>query len=1004
MDDKVCDLLSEVDDLFTKGAVNVVRFNKFTKCHSYCPYENNSKKHKCKNDYERINALGSYLFKEIMEIDKAFKWPDDAKRHIEVFMIWLGDKLFKIENDYKSTLEESYKKNLEKHIGKVNYWETISKQLYKDATIKKMNEFYNLLSNICKLIIEYNTYIQNPQKHKKNRLGNYSGQCISYYRAIISSANECRPYLRLLDNLKMIYENFRMQKMDIYSKLNSREKGLLLNRVKHLTTFNDENKLFITVMANLSFGDKECVNAKSKDEKIGEQILSKSLQNTPKGTGITKKPYTRPQTKSSLSASQGKKTLPAPAKPPTAPRPRPQPQPQPQPQPKPQPKQEAKQQQVSQQQVSQSQPVVPIQSPDLQPPVPSQKPGPPPLSPIPVPPQQSTDTKQTDSQQTGPLPAVPPSQDGGSLQTPKTGEIHQNGQGGAADRKGETSSGSDVTQDSQGRSSGGSGDGQGSGVHGSGDAGGGQGASKSGQGSGAHGSGGTGVRSGDQAVKGSQEGISGGTSSGASGGQGSQGITSSESGSSSGGAGGGKGDAGSGGNGGGSAQGDQGKTPGGTGSGQGGQAKTPGGTGSGQGGQAKGPGDPPGGNPVPASSGTGTTSSPQSVQQPPAAPPQQSGPPPQAGGSNSQNESKNSGSSKGSTGDANGNKGDPSGGNGNPSDGSSDPASSTSGGSFDWSSSIFEFILKGKEYYNKASEFIEKNRQNFENAKNKINDAYNNTVDSLENAYNASSDYLNNFISNMTSQLNQFDPIPKSGGNQTGSGSPAGGGNPSTPPIDPQPPSPPTSPQITPPALPPNPIPNPIQDPSKGSLQQNQSPPQPQPITHKPAQIKQTNHQKIGQLVKSLSSDIILKKPWNIFPTTWNGSGDCKPEIKFMNATLVCCTSEQCSLTGILITFVLIPIILLIAYKYLSFGSSKKSEKKNMKRVINFHDGNRKTKIIISSNNRNKDLKPVINLVDGKKDSLLNIYKLIRADPMPFINLFFLLIFFVYKRKRNIIE
>ncbi|EUD70309.1 hypothetical protein YYG_04627 [Plasmodium vinckei petteri] len=60
-----------------------------------------------------------------------------------------------------------------------------------------------------------------------------------------------------------------------------------------------------------------------------------------------------------------------------------------------------------------------------------------------------------------------------------------------------------------------------------------------------------------------------------------------------------------------------------------------------------------------------------------------------------------------------------------------------------------------------------------------------------------------------------------------------------------------------------------------------------------------------------------------------------------------------------------------------------------MKRVINFHDGNRKTKIIISSYDNKKDLKPVINSVGGKKGPLLNIYKLIRADPMPFINLFF---------------
>ncbi|CAD2105712.1 PIR protein CIR protein, fragment [Plasmodium vinckei petteri] len=113
---------------------------------------------------------------------------------------------------------------------------------------------------------------------------------------------------------------------------------------------------------------------------------------------------------------------------------------------------------------------------------------------------------------------------------------------------------------------------------------------------------------------------------------------------------------------------------------------------------------------------------------------------------------------------------------------------------------------------------------------------------------------------------------------------------------------------------------------------------------------------------------------------------DCKPKINFVNTTVVCCTYEQCNLTGISVTLILIPIILLIAYKYLSFGSSKKSERKNMKRVINLSDGSRKTKIIISSNDRNKDLKPVINSVGRKKYPLLNIYKPMQAGPVPFIN------------------
>ncbi|SCL90242.1 CIR protein [Plasmodium chabaudi adami] len=115
---------------------------------------------------------------------------------------------------------------------------------------------------------------------------------------------------------------------------------------------------------------------------------------------------------------------------------------------------------------------------------------------------------------------------------------------------------------------------------------------------------------------------------------------------------------------------------------------------------------------------------------------------------------------------------------------------------------------------------------------------------------------------------------------------------------------------------------------------------------------------------------------------------------------------------------ILIPIILLIMYKYLSPWRRKKSKRKtNMKKVINLVDVNKTTKtiinstdgkkqmqLIIKSSSRKKRTKKSINSVYRGKSSSLNIYKLMQADPVPFINLFFLLIFFVYKRKRDCIE
>ncbi|EUD69823.1 hypothetical protein YYG_04885 [Plasmodium vinckei petteri] len=810
MDAKVCDFLYEVNDVFTKEIIDERKFNKFKKFHSYCPYQNKSSEKKCTNDYERTNAVGAYLFNKITQIDKDFKGGlNDNNRHIEIFMIWLGGKLFKMDNDYKATLEESYKKHLEKHMGNFNYWRLLdSKKLYKNATIKKMSDLYNLLENICKLITEYN---QNTKKINRTRLRNNFTKCLNFYRTIYKSVNGCKPYVHLLDSLKMMYEIFRVVQILNNNNLTSIDREFINNHIQSITTFDGVNRYFISISEKLSFDDKECREVKSTDEQIGKNIESKKTQDNLQGARKPNKPNIVTKTRTSGSAPRGN-LPPLKPHPPPASKPRPQPRPQSEPNPKPGAKQQA------------SQPPTPVQKP-----VPSQPAGPPP--------QQTQPTQQ--KPQAPQAPQVPPKSEA--------------------------------------------------------------------------------------------------------------------------------------------------------------QKKTP---------------QPP----PPAS----TPSAPQSGSELKK---------PQTGVSSNLNEPKDLGNGKGVTGGASGNKGDPNGGNGNLGDGSTDPISSTSGGSFNLWSPFLGLLLNGPDKLNKASQFIEKNQQHFKDAAEKISGAYNNAVGNLKHAYNVSNNYVNDFVKDVIDQLNKIDPPSKQNGNHSGTSNPQSGGNspnhlpPSQPPniTDPSnpqnpakdpshkpspiPPLPPPAPASIPtPGIPPdpskgsssnslptppsNPTPNPTPGPPKGLLQQGQSLLQSQPITQQPVQlpvqVNQPNQQTVVQFVKSLSSGLNSKKPWNIFPTTWNGSGYCKPEIKFMNATLVCCASEQCSLTGILITLVLIPIILSIAYKYLSFGSSKKSEKKNMKRVINFHDGNRKTKIIISSNVRGKHLKP--------------------ADPIPFINLFFLLIFFVYKRKRDTIE
>ncbi|SCL93154.1 Plasmodium variant antigen protein Cir/Yir/Bir, putative [Plasmodium chabaudi adami] len=424
----------------------------------------------------------------------------------------------------------------------------------------------------------------------------------------------------------------------------------------------------------------------------------------------------------------------------------------------------------------------------------------------------------------------------------------------------------------------------------------------------------------------------------------------------------------------------------------------------------------------------------QQTQSDPAQPESQNVPEskkPQKEGSNhsdgqgaSKSETKDSGSESGNGDDGANEPGAPSGGTGDPPSGNhplnqggkpditsplNQTETSTPGGSFDLGPLFREFLLNGTKFYNKASQFIKDTHQKFKEATDKINDVYNDTVDNLKRVYNVSSIYFSAMLNSITSQLDQVGtPKPGSSGDslpQNSDQSKETGG-----PLPPQPSTQPKdSTQITSPdpsqdppsnlPLPPPPNPPPI------SSQQNQLSPQSQSNTLQNQQTSQPTQKIIAQLAKSPSSDDIFRTPWNIIPTTWNGSGDCKPEVNFMNATLVCCTSEQCSLTGISVMLVLIPIILLIVYKYLSSGWRKEMKrKKNMKKVINSIGGKKTTQIIINLSSQKKKIKKPINSVYGKKPSLLNIYKHMQADPVPFINLFFLLIFFVYKRKRDTIE
>ncbi|VEV54556.1 PIR protein CIR protein [Plasmodium vinckei vinckei] len=362
---------------------------------------------------------------------------------------------------------------------------------------------------------------------------------------------------------------------------------------------------------------------------------------------------------------------------------------------------------------------------------------------------------------------------------------------------------------------------------------------------------------------------------------------------------------------------------------------------------------------------------------------------PQEGEPNSQNEPKTLDNSKENTGGANDNKGNPNDGSNDST--SSDPATSTPGGNFYWGSLFNGSLFNRTEIFNKASQFIDKSRQTVKEVTDKISSAYTNAVDNLKSAYTVSNNYISGVVSSVTDKLSSFGTFQLSD-DQSGSNSLGGG-------VDTSDPSQPKSPP-------------PLQSlPSSPSDSQTRSDPPSQKSLG--SQTSTTTIQQIAPTGGNIASQTppsgqgTLSISGNNSSNTKNENLITMANVKMKEAPSIWCigTNTKCDITRISIIVISIFAFLAIMYKYISLGCTSKSKrKKTIKKVINSIGGKRPVQIIIKSYDRNKDLKPVINSVGRKKDSLLNIYKLMQADPVPFINLFFLLIFFVYKKKINYLE
>ncbi|CAD2084064.1 PIR protein CIR protein [Plasmodium vinckei lentum] len=320
MANEACKLLREVDGYFNNEIVDENKFNNSNLFTYRCPYDRINKNFRnCENNYERINTLGGYLYEKLSKIANNLNGKgDNGNRHIEIFIMWLCDKLYKLEENKTQTLDEFYKNHLEKYMPNFNYWNVIdSKKVYKKADVWYMSELYKLLNCICNIVIEYNKKKKNANKNKK-KIEHYSSQCYQKFISVYNNVKGCYSYFHLLKYLKSIYDDIRNDAIkdadakkdairqafitnNAFKKAAAPHKNNLGEAFKHILnastislidlTTSDWNQRFLDVSDQiLDFHTQKCVNSYSElVEQVKKQQELES-KNRPKAQPQTDPP------------------------------------------------------------------------------------------------------------------------------------------------------------------------------------------------------------------------------------------------------------------------------------------------------------------------------------------------------------------------------------------------------------------------------------------------------------------------------------------------------------------------------------------------------------------------------------------------------------------------------------------------------------------------------------------------------------------------------------------
>ncbi|SCL82538.1 CIR protein [Plasmodium chabaudi chabaudi] len=963
---RMCNLLLEGDSYFNGKDANTTKINEKSTIKGYC--HNGS----CKTNEDYINALIAYIIKKFKDtIIRQQKHND----YDEYLLMWISDKLFKMYHEskgtnkrigfvYNITLNQAYERHLKKHKGILDYWVLLNMQQgLKEANLKYMSEFYKLLSHICKIITYYNNSAESKE-FSKNFIG-----CRRQYRTLYRNISECKSYRDLLNKLKGIYDDFRS-----YAIKNNGSKNNLETILQKLTLENGKEMNAVRGFKTYDFSNQECKfpKKKKKPEKSSLQP-SNQLKDSKRETPPTQKPEAKePKFQSSPE--------------PTSPSPK-----------EPQPK--------TQQLSSTTPPEEPpaklgLPSSSLQE---SQNPG---------------TSHQSGKKDSGNVPDASksgqnvsdgvqvnqvthskqgsPSSETGNEDTKKGGVRSETGNpGGGQDNQGGSGSGSGGESGSEQGSQGGSGgsysdqhnssieikeqgngtvdkpkqsqDGQ-------------QEISNPKHGNSIDGSENSDVsenrgkmpsttelekqQSQSESKKGTE--LKNNQTEGSShpNGHVASKIESKDSESSKSNTGGASGDTRS------SSTGSDNLGDGSSDQDSGSDAR-----------EKKDlqidPSDP---SSQPLTSDTnkeGLNSEPGSTDKNPL---NGGG---EQGGQDDQKSQDGSGSES-----RPGNEQNP-----KDSDTGEKGPKNTSGTSFDFKPYIFRITLKGIEQLSNAFEFFEEKREQLKKVTDTIKNIYNTSVSNIQNGFYKSIEFFNGIINSINIDFKQVEKTPDSGNNQSGPGA-TGGGSPA-----PDGPSPPPK------------------DSNKQDSHQTSPTPPTTENSKEQTQVQKSSQDPSGNQNSDQTNHEGTQKSVSVSATKEKNPGT---ELKVNGMTEIgdSYVLKEYKKIVILIIVILIPITLTIMYKYLSFGRRNELKKKNnMKKVINMvgvnkttktvinsSDGKKQIQIIIKSYSQKKKTKKFINFVYGEKSPSLNIYQLMQADPVPFINLIFLLIFFVYKRKRDFIE